>query len=105
RKLARVVEPRIVEGAAALHLEVRYERIPVRHRAPACPRMHVDASKAERRRNQRCGRLAVRTERLAIEQQFGVELPRSPAAQYGAHCGGVDTRLRESQQVDERLHA
>ena len=53
RELRGIVEPRIVERALALHLEIGDERVPVRDRSPAGPGMQVDAGQVERRRNQR----------------------------------------------------
>ena len=94
RELRRVVQARVEERALAVHLQVRDERVPVRDRAPAGPGVQVDAGQAERRRDQRRRRLAVRTERLAVEEQLGVELARPPGVEHLAHRRLVDAEQR-----------
>ena len=108
RELRRVVQPGIEEGALAVHLEIGDERVPVRHGAPAGVGVQVDAGEAERRRDQRRRGLAVRPERLAVEEQLGVELARSPAVR--APCAPsawsrlqqVATALQVGRERDDR---
>ncbi len=100
RELHRVVEPRVEERAAAVHLEIGDEGVPVRDTAPARPGVQIDACQAERGRDERRGGAAVGLKGLAVERQLGVELPRAPAVEDRAHGGLVD-----AQEIDERLHA
>ena len=58
--------------------------------------MIVYARQTKGRGIERRGALAIRTERLAIKVQLGVEFPRSP----GRH-GLLDVRFRNLQQVNE----
>ena len=85
-----------------VHLEVGDERVPVRDRAPAGPGVEVDAGEAEGRRDQRRGRLAVGPERLAVEEQLGVELAGPPArAAPCVRCASIVGR--QTEQIDEGL--
>src|SRR5689334_1906959 len=90
RELSGIVEPWIEEAALSVHLEVRDEGVPVAQGAPcAGPRVLIEAGETVRIRNQRstrnvrAGEHAVRDllriERLAVEEQLGVELARPPA--------------------------
>src|SRR6476469_4160453 len=100
RKLTRLVETRIEERSFAVHFQVRNERVPVRHRSPAGPRMEVHAGQAERRRNQRRGRLTVSTERLAVQDQLSIEAAGAPAPQHLPNGRIVDTEeLGERTEV------
>ena len=105
RKLARVIEPRIVERAFPLHLEHGDECIPMGDRAPAGVGMEVHAREAERRRDQRRGAAPVRLERLAIEQQLRVELAGPPTLEHVAHGRFVDAeQLRERRDARRERH-
>src|SRR5262249_28388909 len=83
RELRRVVEARVEEGALPVHLQVRDERVRVGDVAPAPrPRVRVHAREAEGGWDQRgAGRPAGR-DRLAVEEQLGVELAGAPAGQH-----------------------
>ena len=98
RKLLCVVQPVVVEVAAAVHFEVRDERVPVGHGAPAGVGRKVDAGEPERRRDQRRRRLSVGPECLAVEEEHRVELARPPAGE-----DLVDRRLVDAEDVGERL--
>ena len=74
-----IVEARVKERALAVHLEVGDECVPVRDRAPARPGVKVHADQAEGRRNESRRRLAVGAKRLAVQEYFGVKLPRPPS--------------------------
>src|SRR5262249_13545430 len=73
-KLIRIIQSRIEEHTASVHLEVRHESVPVRHRSPPGPGVEVHAREAERRRNERGRRLGVRPEGLTVENRFRIEL-------------------------------
>src|SRR6185369_16867384 len=98
RKLGCIIETRIVEGSLSVHLEVRNERVPVRNRTPARPRMKIDAGESERGRDQGRRRLAIRTKSFAVEKQFSVKLSRSPTLQDCSH-----RRFIDAQQSRNRL--
>src|SRR5205823_10089009 len=68
RELRRVVQPRIEEGSLAMHLEVRDEGVPVRHRAPSGPGVQVDTGQAEGGWDERRGVLAVGAQRLSVQE-------------------------------------
>jgi hypothetical protein len=82
-ELDGVVQPLVVEIPDAVHFEVRHERVPLRQAPPARPGVEVDARQPEGRRDERRRGLAVRAERLAVEEDFGVELARPPALEDG----------------------
>src|SRR5690606_1536877 len=85
---------RIVERAFAVHLEIRNERVPVRHAAPTRPRVEIDARETECGRSQCRGRLPVATERFAVENELGIELPRTPRAEHGSNRVGIGSEQR-----------
>ena len=97
RELDRIVQTRVPEPPLAVHLQVGHEGVPVGDRAPAGPGVEVEARQAERGRDQRGARLPVGPERLAVEDQLGVELPRAPALQHVTDLG-----ILEVQQAGER---
>ena len=89
-ELAAIVETGIEEDALSLHLVVRHVRVPVRHRAPARVGVQVDPGEPEGGGKQRRSRLAIGPERLPVDVQFGVELPRAPAPEHLLHRRLVD---------------
>lgn len=54
--------------------------------------MQVDPGESEGGRNKSSSRLAIGTERFAIENEFGVKLSRSPAVEHGAYRSVIDTK-------------
>ena len=103
RESNRVVEPRIVEVTDAVHLQHRDERIPVRDRSPSGPGVQVDARQSEGGRDQGRRRLAVGPEPLAVHQQLGVELARTPRSDDGAHGRLVDAKqLGDGREIWRR---
>ncbi len=81
-EFVRVVEARVVEVSLPVHLENRDEGIPIGNASPARVGVQVHAGQAERGGNERRGGLAVGPERLAVQEQLGVELPRAPAGEH-----------------------
>src|SRR5262249_20341737 len=80
-ELRRVRQTRIEECSGSMHVEVRNERIPVRHTAPAGVGVLIHTSEARRRGNEYRRRTAVGTECLPVEKQLCVELAWSPAVE------------------------
>src|ERR1043165_2332087 len=94
REFRGIVQARIKKPADTVHLERRHERVPVRDAAPrAGPRMLIETGKAKGVGDQRSSgnvrsrhypiSYLLRIERLAIETQLRIELPRPPTVQ---HC-------------------
>ena len=75
----------------------------MRDRAPAGPGVQVDTGQSEGRWNQGRGGLPIGPERLAVQEQLRVELPRSPAPQDRLDGGYVHGRPSEAEQVCDRL--
>src|SRR6185437_15993292 len=97
RKLAGIVEPRIVKGPLTVHFEGGYEGVPVRDRTPSGPSMEVHPGKSECRRNE-YGRVAsVGPKRLAVQYQLGVKVSGTPAVQ-----DLDDGRDIDSEQIGDR---
>src|SRR5215207_8710825 len=87
-ELRRIVEAWIKEVSFAMHVNIGNKRIPVRYRTPTRPGVEVNACQTERGREQR-GTWHILTchnaighlfgvKCLAIQNQFGIELSRSP---------------------------
>ena len=91
RELVRIVQTRIVEGTGAVHLQVGHKGVPVGYPSPPSPGVEVYACEAERRGNQRGSRLSVRTEGLAVQDQFRIELAGTPTIQHGPNGSLVNT--------------
>ena len=87
-ELHRVIQARIEKRSAAAHLEIGEERIPMRDTSPS-------RSRCADHRHPKAGGirvaadLPVRPERLAVQQQAGVELARSPAPQNALRCSAT----------------
>src|SRR5207248_9864557 len=102
RELRRVGQTRIPEPAHSMHLERGHKSIPVRYGTPAGPGMQVDSAQSEGRRNQgRAGemgagddmvRLLAHVERLAIENELGVELAGAPTVQNRSDGGIINVQ-------------
>src|SRR5205807_2447770 len=104
-----VVQARIVKTAGPLHFQISDKGVPIGNRTPARVGMEIDASQAKGRGNQSGRRLAVRSKRLPIQQQGGIELARSPAKQDRPHGGFIHLeRVAEGRkvrrQVDDGTH-
>src|ERR1019366_6206081 len=94
-KLDGIVEARIEESPAAVHLEVRDERVPVRDRTPRTgPGVKIDTGQSERRRDQHGRCCSIGAESFAIEEKFGVEFARPPSIQYFANRILTDSEHR-----------
>jgi hypothetical protein len=69
--------------------------------------MQIDSRQAEGGRNQNGGGFAVGPERLAVDEQHGVELAGTPGVEHGAHGRHIDAehlrhRLEPRRQRDDR---
>src|SRR5688500_18426661 len=93
-KLPWVIQTRVEECPLAVHLQVGDKGVPMGHRTPAGIGMQIHACQAEGRRDERRRGFTVRAESLAVEQQFGVEFPRSPGADHLANGRLVDPEQR-----------
>src|SRR6188472_2185863 len=82
RILLRIVEARIVEGAAPVHLGDRDVGVPVGDRAEARERAEVHSGEPERGRNEGSRGLAVRLHRLSVLVELRVVEAGAPAAQH-----------------------
>src|SRR3954454_22541063 len=95
-ELRGVIETGIEERSLPVHLQIRDKRIPIRHGAPARPRVEVNASETKRRRNQRRTRnirsrdstitYLLRVESLAVHKELGVEFSRPPTVKHRTYC-------------------
>src|SRR4029079_8059201 len=79
RKLILVGEARVEERARAVHLGRADIGVPVGHRAETGPGVQVDAGETECGWDERSSLAAVRTQRLAVLVELGVEAPGAPA--------------------------
>src|SRR6185437_17144049 len=73
-------------------------------RTPARVSVQIHAGQAKCRRKKGGAGLAVRTERLAIQQQRGIKFPRSPTVQNGAQSRFVHLeRGRKRRNVRRQI--
>ena len=74
-----------------MHLQVRHESVPVRHRSPPCPRVQTGTGQAVCGRQERRRRFSIRPERFPIQEHLRIELSGPPARQHRLERRLVDT--------------
>src|SRR6185503_13692255 len=96
RKGCGVVQARIIKHPLSLHFQIRHKSIPVRNGAPTSVGGKIHSSETERGGQQRRPRFSIRSERLSVQKQRGIEFSRTPPLQtcsYG--CFGNLKHVRE----------
>src|ERR1051326_3636531 len=73
--------------------------------SPARPGVEIHTRKPEGRRNKCRRRLSVRPKSLTVQDQFGVELYRTPTTKHGADGGLIDAKMVcEERQIRCKRH-
>src|SRR5215467_546448 len=98
RVLILVIETSIEERPGAVHLANPDIGVPVGDRSESGPGMQIHTGKAEGRRDQRTGLLAIGTKGFAILVQFSIEAARPPTGENLLNRVDIDAK-----QVSERL--
>src|SRR5262245_2159195 len=90
RKLVSIIQAWVIKCALAVHFQISHKGVPMCYRTPACPGMQVNAGQTKGRRYE-CGcRSPVWTERLAIQNEFGVKFARPPREKNLFYRGHID---------------
>jgi hypothetical protein len=104
-ELVRIVQSRIEERLLAVHFQIGYKGVPVRHRTPSGPGVKVHTRQTKSRRNQCRSRFAIRFQPLTVQNEFGVKFSWPPAIKHLEDGGNIHTQdVSDGLEVGRKGH-